>query len=130
MTQEPEGVADVEASLVEASSCKIIARIDWADMLDPLCRGREGPCLLNAKMWQMCAHVLVQEDLPKFPNMRASPAATHEKAQELHPQFSQNTISVKGCLILSNHPSSQEPQQTSKEAASQLHRRVFQVVVL
>ena len=121
----------MEASLVEASSCKIIARIDWADMLDPLCRGCEGPCLLNAKIWQMCAHVLVQEDLLKFPKMLASPAATPEKAQELHPQFSQNTtISVKGCLILSNHPSSQEPQQTSKEAASQLHRRVFQVVVL
>ena len=47
----------MEASLVEASSCKIIARIDWADMLDPLCRGREGPCLLNAKMWQKGANV-------------------------------------------------------------------------
>ena len=129
MTREPEGVADVEASLLEASSCKIIARIDWADMLDPLCRGREGPCLLNAKMWQMCAHVLVQEDLLKFPKMLASPAATPEKAQELHPQFSQNTISVKGCLILNNHPSSGEPQKTSKEAASQLHRRVFYAVL-
>ena len=95
MTREPEGVADVEASLVEASSCKIIARIDWADMLDPLCRGREGPCLLNAKMWQMGANVLVQEDLPKSPKMLASPAATPEKAQELHPQFSQNTISKR-----------------------------------
>ena len=48
----------------------------------------------------MCAHVIVQEDLLKFPKMLASPAATPEKAQELHPQFSQNTISVKGCLIL------------------------------
>ena len=112
----------MEASLVEASSCKIIARIDWADMLDPLCRGREGPCLLNAKMWQMGANVLVQEDRPKSPKMLASPAATPEKAQELHPQFSQNTISVKGCLILNSF---EEPQQTSKEAASQLHRRVF-----
>ena len=126
MTREPEGVADVEASLVEASSCKIIARIDWADMLDPLCRGREGPCLLNAKMWQMGANVLVQKDLPKSPKMLASPAATPEKAQELHPQFSQNTISVKGCLIPN---SSEEPQQTSKEAASQLHRRVFYAVL-
>ena len=129
MTQEPEGVADVEASLLEASSCKIIARIDWADMLDPLCRGCEGPCLLNAKIWQMCAHVLVQEDLLKFPKMLASPAATPEKAQELHPQFAQHTISVKGCLILNNHPSSGEPQKTSKEAASQLHRRVFYAVL-
>ena len=54
--------------------------------------GREGPCLLNAKMWQMGANVLVQKDLPKSPKMLASPAATPEKAQELHPQFSQNTI--------------------------------------